>query len=211
MLSKRFQRGFSLVELIVVVAIMGLLAALAGPELAAWIANSRVRSVAEALQNDLRKAQAEAMRRNHQVAFVLTDNQPVAANVSSVAADAAGRNWLLRVVATDAVVNEQATAATIGGSYFVKGDTIGRQLDITVKATNAMLCFNSMGRLSQNVQNTLDGLALTCAVPTAAAPVQFDIAKTGADRPLRVTVSLAGQVRMCDPSKTLSATKPDGC
>ncbi|GAA5157917.1 pilus assembly FimT family protein [Viridibacterium curvum] len=207
MLRRRIQRGFSLVELIVVVAIMALLAALAGPELAAWIANSRVRSAAEALQNDLRKAQAEALRRNHQVAFVLTETQPVAANVASVVANAAGRYWMLRVVST----TEQANAASIGGSYFVKGETIGRQLDVTVKATNAMLCFNTMGRLAANTANTIDGLALSCAVPGATAPAQFDISRTGADRPLRVTVSLAGQVRMCDPSKTLSATKPDGC
>jgi type IV fimbrial biogenesis protein FimT len=33
----------------------------------------------------------------------------------------------------------------------------------------------------------------------------------GADRPLQVQIKLGGQVRMCDPARTLSATQPDGC
>ena len=36
-------------------------------------------------------------------------------------------------------------------------------------------------------------------------------AVAGRDRPLRVLVSLGGQVRMCDPAKILSAAAPEGC
>ena len=44
-----------------------------------------------------------------------------------------------------------------------------------------------------------------------AAAATYDITIPNADRPLRVLVALGGQVRLCDPAKTLSNTNPDGC
>ena len=44
-----------------------------------------------------------------------------------------------------------------------------------------------------------------------AAVINYDVSLPGSDRPLRVTVSMGGQVRMCDPARTQSATQPDGC
>ena len=70
------QRGMTIVELMVTISILALLLFLAAPDFRTWILNTRVRSVAEALQNGVRQAQAEAVRRNRTVVFFLTNAEP---------------------------------------------------------------------------------------------------------------------------------------
>jgi hypothetical protein len=38
-----------------------------------------------------------------------------------------------------------------------------------------------------------------------------DISFSGADRPLRVTLGVGGNTRLCDPKTTLAATDPRRC
>ena len=66
MLGRR-QTGLSLVELALGLAIMSIVVAMATPSYIAWIANSRVRNVAEGLLGGLQLARAEAVSRNAQV------------------------------------------------------------------------------------------------------------------------------------------------
>ncbi|WP_287655570.1 GspH/FimT family pseudopilin, partial [Accumulibacter sp.] len=64
-------RGFSLVELLVGMAILGVLLAIAMPAFSNWLRNARVRTAAESVQNGLQLARAEAVRRNTSVRFQL--------------------------------------------------------------------------------------------------------------------------------------------
>ncbi|EWS54273.1 MULTISPECIES: prepilin-type N-terminal cleavage/methylation domain-containing protein, partial [unclassified Methylibium] len=61
--------GFTLVELMVTITLLAILLALAVPSFTLWINNTRVRSTAQVLQDGLRQAQAEAVRRNRTVSF----------------------------------------------------------------------------------------------------------------------------------------------
>lgn len=189
--------GFSLVELMITMAVFALLMMAAVPSFQAWIAGARVRSVAESLQNGLRMSQTEAVRRSRQTSFVLTNLQPA---VEAVPADN-GRNWYARVL-------PQTAGEAASESDYIVGETFAGQSGITVSGP-ALLCFNSMGRL---VSNAATGLGQDCIAPASAIePVVYTISTPGADRELRVQAYLGGKIRMCDAAKKLSDGSPDGC
>lgn len=64
-------RGFSLIELMVALAIFALLVTLAAPMYGEFLANTQIRNAAENTLLGVRQAQAEAVKRNGSVEFVL--------------------------------------------------------------------------------------------------------------------------------------------
>jgi len=69
--NKFKESGFSLVEVMVVMALIAVLATLAAPSYRVWIQNTRIRTTAESIQNGLQKAKTEALRNNARVSFTL--------------------------------------------------------------------------------------------------------------------------------------------
>lgn len=65
-------RGFTLIELMTVVAVVAIVAALAAPTFTQQMANFRVRSAAESIVSGVNLARAEAARRNSAVSLTLT-------------------------------------------------------------------------------------------------------------------------------------------
>lgn len=194
--------GFTLIEMLVVIVLIAILMALAVPSMSAWIRNSKIRTVSNALQDGVRQAQSEALRRSRQVVFSLTNSS---APQTSLAAAANGSNWSINTIPS---MMTGETSAFIQAGVL---SAVGSGVQITGPAA---ICFNSIGRMVANAGATLTGVTggATCALPTAPFTVQsYDITLTGADRPLRVVVALGGQVHMCDPAKALSDTNPDGC
>lgn len=66
---KRNSTGFTLLESMIVVAILAITAAIAMPSLSSLLANFRIRSNAEAMLNGLKLSRAEAVRLNTKVIF----------------------------------------------------------------------------------------------------------------------------------------------
>ena len=194
----RGPRGFTLVELMVTLSLLGILSALAAPSFSVWLRNSQVRTVAETLQSGIRLAQAEAIRRNRRVVFALTNAQPSPSAV--VTAEENGKNWAIYTIPQPGETAEFIQYGALGAT----GGTVG----ITGEAS---ACFNSLGRLVTN-SSTETGTGAACALPTSL--LTYDIeqadAELGTDRRLSVTVALGGQVRMCDRDRARS-TSPDGC
>jgi type IV fimbrial biogenesis protein FimT len=193
-LRRGARRGFSVIELMITVVLAALLLALAAPSLSTWVRNSQVRTVADSLQNGLRLAQTEAVRRQRQVVFFLSDS---AACTTANTASANGRFWVVRTVplldGEAAEVVQCGTLADVAAGTTITGPTA--------------LCFNSTGRV---VANASPGGGAAC-VPDASGLHSYDVARSGADRSLRVTVALGGQTRLCDPARPLSDANPDGC
>lgn len=189
-------RGITLVELMITIAFLAILLKLAAPPFANWTANARVRSVSDALQNGVRLAQAEAVRRNRQVVFFLNN---VSTCGTGDASAANGSRWQIRTVALftgEAVVAVQC------------GTLLDLAANVTLTGPRA-ICFGSSGR---QVANATPGpTGAVCTLDAAGAASQYDIAAANSDRPLRVLVALGGQTRMCDPARVLGPGVPDGC
>jgi type IV fimbrial biogenesis protein FimT len=188
-------RGFSLVELMVAVALAGILLALGMPAFSLWVSNAKVRTAQDALQSGLRLAQAEAVRRHRQVVFFRT---PDTSCGPSAAADADGPYWALR------------TAALTPGddAQTIQCGQLAELADGVVLGGPAAVCFNGIGRQVAIADPGVGGIA--CTLPPDGNQ-QYNVSHPGGDRPLRVRVSLAGSVRTCDPARVFSVAEPDGC
>ena len=66
------RRGFSLIELIIGLAVLSLLLAVGVPAFQSWVINSQIRNSAEAVLNGIQLARANAIQQNHLVVFNLT-------------------------------------------------------------------------------------------------------------------------------------------
>lgn len=72
--SRLFERGFSLIELMVAVAVVAILAVVAMPNLRSVIANNRLRGQTDEMTASLQLARSEAVRRNARVDVCRTTN-----------------------------------------------------------------------------------------------------------------------------------------
>jgi type IV fimbrial biogenesis protein FimT len=90
------QRGFSLIELMIAMAIAVTLLVLAAPTYGVWVADSRIRAAADSIAGGLRLAQAEAIKRNEDIEFILDPTT-----------DTGG--WTLNLVATPATPMQSGT------------------------------------------------------------------------------------------------------
>jgi type IV fimbrial biogenesis protein FimT len=192
----RGQRGVTLIELMVTVTLLSILLGLAVPNFRTWINNAKVRTVSDGLQTGLRLAQAEAVRRNRQVVFFLTNSSDCTTGIS---ADANGMHWAIRTVAL--MAGDPVAAVQCG----VVADSAG---GVAITGPTAV-CFNSMGRQTANATPGVTGA--TCGLNPGTNMSTYNLSATGGDRALRVVVTLGGQSRMCDPARTLSDANPDGC
>ncbi len=120
--------GFTLLELLVVITILGILSAIAVPSLSSFAANQRIKSVSYDLMSAFVGARSEAMKRNASVTVTPT-------TASSVT------NW------------QNGWAAASGGTTLnqhaaLSGMTVVCKSGTAVVTTCPTLTYNSSGRLS---------------------------------------------------------------
>jgi type IV fimbrial biogenesis protein FimT len=65
--------GFTLLEIVIAIALMCILTVLAVPAFQHWVQNAQIRNGAEGILNGLQHARAEAVRRNVVIQFVLVN------------------------------------------------------------------------------------------------------------------------------------------
>lgn len=196
-----------MIELVVTMSIFAILVAIGIPTMRTWVSNNRVRGMTDSLQNGLRVAQAESLRRSRQVVFSLTNS--TTPSTIPVAAVANGTSWAIYTIPSMTDGSEPA-------AFIQSGVISNASSSVTMNSNGtAALCFNSVGRLIANATTGVTAITggATCSQPTTGTPPvqKFNITAPGADRNLQVNVGLGGQVHMCDPHITLSSTNPEGC
>lgn len=67
---RSYMRGVSLIELVISLAVVGLLMTAAIPALTKWVQNSQIRTVTESVLSGIQFAKVEAIKRNQQVEIV---------------------------------------------------------------------------------------------------------------------------------------------
>lgn len=202
------QRGVSLVELAVGLVIIGLLLALAAPNYAVWIQNTKIRGTAEAILNGLQLARTEAVRRNTLIRLTLTDTLTAAC-----AAATDGTNWVVSfddptglcdsAPLTDATDASDVVASPAPRIIQVKPSNEG-SAGITVAADQSSVVFNGLGRVTP-----IPAATINVNVSNPAAGACASVGGGGPLRCMRVTVSAGGQIRLCDPARAV--TDPVAC
>lgn len=183
------QRGLTLIEIAVVLTIAAILLTQAAPLFGAWISNSQTRTAAEAIQNGLQLARAEAIRRNRMVQFSLTN--------------APDSSWTVGCAnpvdnGTPNVEDAGDCLATIQTRFAAEGSD---RSEIAIQPSTARtITFDSFGRLVLNVDGSPSATSIDVTNTSLASSEA---------RVLRLTVGVGGQVRMCDPA--LPTSDPRHC
>lgn len=195
------QRGVSLIELMIGLAIFAVLLGLGVPNFSKFIQNSHIRNAADAIQNGLSLARAEAVRRNTAIDFVLGTGSSWTIGCTSPIADLDGDG------VADCPATIQARPASEGSA---KASVATSEVDAstgTVASTpvfTSTLTFNGLGRVLGTTLPAGHDAYFNVSNPTGGS-----CATAGPMRCLRVDVSSAGAIRMCDPA--LASTDPQGC
>ncbi len=188
MLKQRHQqRGVSLIELMVGLAVFAILLGIAIPNFSTFMQNSKIRTSAEAIQNGLSLARVEAVRRNTNVQFAL----------------GSGTSWVVgcQTATADCPANIQTRAGTNGSSNIrvVTSEVVATTgLAAGTPVFDTTLIFNSVGRVTTATLPAGHNAAFDVTNPDGGTCA----AVSGSMRCLRVVVTPGGQVRMCDPALT---------
>lgn len=187
---RRATAGFTLIEMLIAVVLLGMLAIAAGPSFHTFMVNTRIRNVAESLQNGLRLAQVEATKRNTQVDFVMTTASQFTSNPTNGAptASASGTAWVVR----------EPASTFIAGKVTAEGSD---SVSITASVPSGCAAFG--GTIN------FDGLGRTLLPCNLTLAVNDSSSSDSSKRPLSVLVSPGGKVRMCNP--LFAAGDPQAC
>lgn len=187
---KRARRGFTIIELVVTLALFGVLLGLGVPAFTIFIQNTQIRNAAETVMTGLTQAKSEAIRRNTPVRF-----QFVTTLTSSCALSQSSGSW---IVSQDdpAGTCDVAPSDTTTPRTFRKQSSAEGYPKVTVAATgSSSIVFNGIGRIVGTGISQIDFThnAMTCehVDPT-----------NGTARCLRILISTGGAPKLCDPKVT---------
>lgn len=205
------QRGFTIVEIMISLVVLGVLIGLGAPGFVEWLQNQQIRAAAEATFNGLQVARGEAVRRNTPVRFQFVSDLTsgcILANDSL--------NWVVSLAdptgACDAATDSGQTPSPAGRILQRRSSAEGSP---NAQVT-AVFVPSPPAAPAPQAASTVTFAALGNVIANAdGSPsiVKIDVTNTNigpnARRPLRIAINPGGSTRMCDP--VLAATDPRGC
>ena len=166
---RRSARGFTLIEIMVSLAVLGILLMVALPNFSEWLQNQQLRAASEATLNGLQAARGAAIRRNVLVQFQQTSPTQSA--------------WAVTEVGTGLLVQSRAHEE---GSPNARVDA--------APAGATTVTYAPLGSVVANA----DG-SPTVTKFDVSNPAGGSCQPGGPMRCLRVTISGGGSLRLCDP------------
>lgn len=184
-------KGFTIIEMMVTVAVIAVMMGLAMPSIGNWLANTRVRNTAEALQNGIQEARNAAVRRNKSVTFWLVSLSSPTAMDNNCKVDTNTASWVVSINSPDGKCGTPAStsAEPMIVTSHPAGDG-GSNVSVAVtpdKATS--VTFNGMGQVTN---------------ADAITQIDFTGPTDSGARALRIQIGAGGSPRVCDPAVTAS-------
>jgi len=192
-------RGFSIVELMIGLVLLGVILMLALPSFIGMVNNMRVRNAAESVLTGLQQARVTALQRNLRAEFLLMNEAADPSNVAAYVANTSGPGWAVRIRNTNGSYTFVNARDPLEGSNQASGSSS----PVTMAASNLpggnLITFSTVGQ-ADVAAGTVVKIDITH--PLAGTQDRFKCQPTGEIRCLRVEVTPSGQARMCDPAVT---------
>ena len=197
MLSLQSTRGFTMVELLVTMAILALLLALGLPAMGTYLQNAKLGAATSSLYSAIQTARTEAIRRNARAQFVFTDTPVSTINLGNALVPAVGgRNWVVRAdLGGGNFASIDSKAGVEGESAAVPAIQMAGAAVVPTPAFDGTITFGPLGApvdaignpatYTIDITNPLAGVCVTAA---------------GTIRCRRITVQAGGQITACDPA-----------
>ncbi len=183
---RREPAGFSLIELLIGFALIGILTVMAIPAFQHWIRNTEIRNAAESIANGLQIARAEAIGRNIQIQLVIGP----------------GTGWTISEAASGTQIQQRSALEGSGPSTLVINDADADGVSDDPGADR--ITFNGMGWRVANVDASPLVNLMDFNNPVGGTCKHVD---GGPMRCMRVVVSASGGSRMCDPAVAAGDTR----
>lgn len=173
------RRGFTLVELLVVIALVAIILALVAPSFTSTLARKRLEGVASELATDIQYARSEAVQRNVPVGVVFGTNCYVVYVLGDTGFPATGC----------ASLGALATA--------LKVVQTPEGISLTPPVARAFIAFDPVR-----------GMAVDTAGLTDLSG-NVNLAHSAGNWQIRATVTKVGRVKLCSPNSTITALATD--
>ena len=162
-LRKARPHGFSLIELMIAIAIFSITLTFGVSSYRTWVQNTQIRNAAESIQNGIQRTRAEAVKRNTNVAFTL----------------GAGSSWTVSVVSSGEVIDSRPSSE---GSKNVTISALDKDDNAATTIT-----LNSLGGVVANA-NTLARVDLDSSVldPADSRDLRITIGVNGVGSNVRM-------------------------
>ncbi len=214
---RSFRRGFTIVEVMISLVVIGVLLALGAPGFIEWLQNQQIRAAAEATLNGLQVARGEAVRRNTPVRFQIVSDLSSTCVLSADSLTApVSVSWVVSLgdptgacdAATDSgqpvpppgrILQRRTSAEgspnAVATSVFVPSPPAAP----TPQAASTVT-FAALGNVVANADGSPSIVKIDMTNPNVSP---------SAMRALRIIISSGGSTRMCDPA--LAPPEPRGC
>lgn len=172
-MAKKAQSGVTLLEAMIVIAIVGILVAIAFPAYQTQIANAQLKVKAESALNGLQFARSEALRRNTRVFFTVSSDS----------------SWTVGCETTVADLNGDGTADCPASIQTKSSQEGSGNISITFTPTASRTA-------------TFTGLSLlsTTNKDSSVPFTQINFSNSGTSKSYRITLTPGGQSKICDPT-----------